>query len=285
MGTFGSMFAGAGGLDLALEQFGYEPAWQAEIDKHASAVLAQHWPTVPNLGDVTAIDWGWQHEVDVIAAGFPCQPISTAGKRLGRADERWLWPEVARAVRHVRPRHVVLENVPAILARGAGDVLSDLACLGYDVRWGCVRASAAGAPHRRERWFCVATDTESGRWEEKELGIVGSSRGGTSEPRERFGASVPCSASVTGDGFGWGKFGVGVQRWEQVLGRTAPAPASEDESGRLRILPDFLEWMLGFNEGWTAVAVDEGERLKMMGNAVCPQQGVLALSSLGLPVA
>lgn len=99
---------------------------------------------------------GWPDDKPILTAGFPCQPVSVAGKRLGQEDERWLWPEVARVVRVVRPRVVLLENVPGLLARGMGDVLGDLAEAGYDAQWSVLRASDWGAPHKRERVFIVA---------------------------------------------------------------------------------------------------------------------------------
>ena len=99
---------------------------------------------------------GWPDGKPILTAGFPCQPVSVAGKRLGQEDERWLWPEVARVVRVVRPRLVLLENVPGLLVRGMGDVLGDLAAMGYDAEWQSIPAAAVGAPHIRERVFVVA---------------------------------------------------------------------------------------------------------------------------------
>jgi len=109
---------------------------------------------------------GWPDDRPILTAGFPCQPVSFAGKRLGQEDERWLWPEVARVVRVVRPRLVLLENVPGLLVRGMGDVLGDLAAMGYDAEWQSIPAAAVGAPHIRERVFVVAhPDSYGGRCE------------------------------------------------------------------------------------------------------------------------
>lgn len=163
----GSLFTGYGGLDSAARTvFGGELAWVS--DNHPSAVklLAHRYPTVPNLGDITAIDWGQVEPVDLLTAGFPCQDISNAGRRAGIEGARsGLWSYVADAVRVLRPRHVVLENVSALLVRGLDRVVADLAALGYDLRWTCIRASDVGAPHRRERWFGYATpaDADAGR--------------------------------------------------------------------------------------------------------------------------
>lgn len=93
---------------------------------------------------------------DVLSGGFPCQPHSVAGRRLGRSDERWLWPAFKAAIGHFRPQFVVVENVPGLLTTEFGDVMGGLAELGFDAEWATLRASAFGAPHRRERLFIVA---------------------------------------------------------------------------------------------------------------------------------
>jgi DNA (cytosine-5)-methyltransferase 1 len=154
--TAGSMFTGIGGLDLGLENAGWTVAWQAELDPFCSRVLARHWPDVPNLGDVTTIDWKAVPRVDLIAGGYPCQPFSLAGKQLGELDPRHLWPRMLDAIRVLRPRFALLENVAGHLALGFGRVLGDLAEVGYDAEWDCVPAAAVGAPHRRDRVYVVA---------------------------------------------------------------------------------------------------------------------------------
>jgi DNA (cytosine-5)-methyltransferase 1 len=106
---------------------------------------------------------GWPDDKPILTAGFPCQPVSVSSKRLGQRDPRWLWPEVARVVRVVRPPLVLLENVTGLLARGMGDVLGDLAALGYDAEWQSIPAAAVGAPHIRERVWIVAYPTSVGR--------------------------------------------------------------------------------------------------------------------------
>ena len=95
----------------ALELFdGAGMAWHSEIDPAASKVLAHHWPTTPNLGDVTEIDWAAVEPIDILTGGYPCQPFSAAGKRKGSDDERHLWPYVREAIRHLRPRFTLLES-------------------------------------------------------------------------------------------------------------------------------------------------------------------------------
>jgi DNA (cytosine-5)-methyltransferase 1 len=152
----GSLFSGIGGIDLGLERAGMTVAWQSEIDPYASRVLAKHWPQVPNLGDITQIDWSSVEPVDLICGGYPCQPFSLAGVRRGESDPRHLWPHFHNAIRHLRPRHALLENVPGHLSLGFGRVLGDLAEIGYDVEWASIPAAAVGAPHLRYRIFAVA---------------------------------------------------------------------------------------------------------------------------------
>ena len=158
----GSLFSGIGGFDLGLERAGHEIVWQVENEPYSRRVLARHWPDVPCYEDVHDVGAHNLEEVDVICGGFPCQPVSVAGKQRGQDDERWLWPEFARVLRELRPRYALVENVPGLLVHGMGDVLGDLAVLGYDAEWGCVSAASVGAPHLRKRIFIVAHADESG---------------------------------------------------------------------------------------------------------------------------
>ncbi|MGA0397105.1 MAG: DNA cytosine methyltransferase [Ilumatobacteraceae bacterium] len=154
---FGSLFSGIGGIDLGLERAGMVCRWQSEIDPYASRVLAKHWPHIQNLGDIRDIDWTTVEPTDVVAGGYPCQPFSYAGARAGADDPRHLWPMFAECIRMVRPRYALLENVTGHLSLGFGQVLADLASLGYDTEWDCIPAAAVGAPHRRDRVFIIAT--------------------------------------------------------------------------------------------------------------------------------
>lgn len=174
--TFGSLFAGIGGLDLGLERAGLECRWQVEIDPFYREILERHWPEVPKYGDVRELSGSALEAVDVICGGFPCQPVSLAGRRKGEADPRWLWPEFARLVDEVRPRFVVVENVPGLRSLGGAEVIADLASLGYDAEWDSVSAASIGAPHIRERLFIVAYASGGGRngW----TGDIGATGGG-----------------------------------------------------------------------------------------------------------
>ncbi|MFG1648409.1 DNA cytosine methyltransferase [Micromonospora sp. NPDC049275] len=159
------MCTGYGGLDMAVELvLGGQLTWYAETDRHAASVCAHHWPGVTNLGDIRAVDWSTVAPVDILTAGFPCQDISNAGKRAGiTGAHSSLWSAVADAVRHLRPPLVFVENVAALLRRGFDVVEADLATLGYDTSWTCLRASDIGAAHRRDRLFLLATPAEPHR--------------------------------------------------------------------------------------------------------------------------
>lgn len=180
----GEMFAGYGGLALAVSSvFGAKTSWLCEVDKYASQVLNHRFPDVPNLGDVTAIDWGSVEPVDIIAGGSPCQDVSVAGGRAGMSEgtRSNLWVAMRDAISIIKPSFVVWENVRGALSakadtnlescpgcvgdtgrarepflRALGRVLGDLSELGYDAQWTVVSASEVGAAHRRERVFVLA---------------------------------------------------------------------------------------------------------------------------------
>lgn len=154
--TVGSLFSGIGGLDLGLERAGMKVIWQSEIDPYATRVLAKHWPEVPNHGDIKRIQWGDIVRPDVLCGGYPCQPFSTAGKRQGEEDSRHLWPWVREAIRILRPRYAILENVRGHLSLGGTTVLREIASLGYCAEWRIVSAASVGANHRRDRIIIVA---------------------------------------------------------------------------------------------------------------------------------
>lgn len=163
-----SLFSGVGGFDLAAEWAGFTTVAFCEKDKFCQQVLAKHWPGVPvydNIFSLTAyalaargIEPG---SVRLITAGFPCQPYSFAGKRLGNEDDRALWPEAYRVIREVKPVYVLLENVPGLIPLALDGVLSDLEAAGYETGVYILPACAVNAPHRRDRVFIVAHSQRS----------------------------------------------------------------------------------------------------------------------------
>lgn len=156
--NFGSLFAGIGGIDLGLERAGMECAWQVEIDEFCRRVLTKHWPNVPKFEDVKECGKHNLERVRLIAFGFPCQDISYASPNGAGIDgtRSGMWTHGARIISELRPDYALVENVPALLERGMGRVLGDLAALGYDAEWHCLSARAFGAPHLRERVFIFA---------------------------------------------------------------------------------------------------------------------------------
>jgi len=183
-----ALCSGYGALEIAAERlFGADVVAHAENDPHAAQVFEAHHPGVPNIGDITKADWRKVRdyfEPEILAAGFPCTDISNAGLRIGIHGKRsGIWKNVAEAVRVTRPRLVLLENVAAIRSRGLDVVAADLAAIGYDARWTCVRAGdpEIGAPHQRDRWFCVAypaaEDPDLSAWRERRPAAAGEAEG------------------------------------------------------------------------------------------------------------
>ena len=160
--------SGYGGFELALRGVARTVA-HVERDAYAAATLVARMgesrlDQAPIWSDLTTFDGEpWRGRVDLITGGIPCQPFSVAGKRMGLDDDRWLWPDIERIIREVRPRYVFLENVPGVVRAGLPAVLHSLADLGFDAEWGMLRASAVGAPHRRERFWLVAYAAGNGR--------------------------------------------------------------------------------------------------------------------------
>lgn len=159
--NFGSLFAGIGGLDLGLERAGMFCKWQVEIDDNASDILAQHWPNVERFKDVREVGKFNLKPVDVICGGFPCQDVSLAGQRAGLEGKRsTLWSEFFRIICEINPRWIVAENVRGLFSSDNGqffgNILRDLASVGYDAEWDCLPAAYFGAPQLRHRVYIVA---------------------------------------------------------------------------------------------------------------------------------
>jgi DNA (cytosine-5)-methyltransferase 1 len=155
--TCGDLFAGIGGMSLGLERAGFTVRWQVECEPYCENILARHWPDVARRRDVRFAGAATLEPVDLIAGGFPCQDVSAAGKGAGleRGHRSGLWREFARIVGELRPRWVLVENVPALRGRGADIVLGDLETAGYACWPVVVGARHVGAPHRRDRVWIV----------------------------------------------------------------------------------------------------------------------------------
>lgn len=310
-----SLCSGYGGIEMALRSaLDATLVAGAELDPYASRVFAHHHPDVPNLGDITTADWRAVRELyrpDAVAAGFPCTDISNTGPKAGIHGTRsGIWRNVADAIRIIRPRVVFLENVSAIRSRGLDVVAQDLAQIGYDARWTCLRAGdpAVGAPHPRDRWFCVAHPADAdpdelgrnwrpgslpaaqGRHESADPGDQAAGRvrllptpkasdGPNGGPNQRDasgryylpGQAVRLDSQwIADDGT---DFGPAIRRWEAALGRPAPAPAAIGPRGGRQLTPAFAEWMMGLPAGHvTGLDLPRAQQLKIIGNGVVPQQ-------------
>lgn len=341
----GSLFSGYGGLDLAVEQvFNARTIWFSEINEPVARVFAHHWPSAPNVGDITTIDWSTVEPVDVLCGGFPCQDVSTVGKMAGLAPgtRSGLWAHMATAIEKLQPEWVVIENVRGLLSapairptperdddeqrnpkpatpgsttlrdvepnpRGLGDqparplralgaVLGDLADLRYDAKWIGLPASAIGAPHPRFRIFILARRTvqnSTGIGLRTWRGDAGSGEGQARDdraessgdrPRDEEGTSADTGGDVRADRGvlrRWGRYAAAVARWQNVIGRTAPAPAILNQGPRPA--PAFVEWLMGLDAGWVTspeLALTPAQQLAALGNGVLPRQATTALSSL-----
>ncbi len=283
--TFGSLFAGIGGMDLGFERAGLQCKWQVEIDPYCQKVLAKHWPNVTRWDDVKTFppesgDWN----VDIICGGFPCQDISFAGRGAGLDGERsGLFFEVIRVAEQLQPRMLVLENVAALLNRGLDRVLGALAEIGFDAEWHCIPAAAVGAPHIRDRVFLLAYPEHRGLQERRRTSDAGCNvREPRTVPSDVTQGSKQQAAEILADTNNseskrqrqhGGKYypskkqhdlaravaifptptardwKSGKGKTQQERGRSAGPSLSEVSGGTLN--PTWVEWLMGFPIGYT----------------------------------
>lgn len=298
----GSVCTGYGGLDQAVQEvFGGELSWVADNDLGAARILAHHHPEVPNLGDITAVDWSTVSPIHVGTAGWPCQGVSNLGHKLGMDDPRsGVWANVHHMARVLRPDLLVLENVAAVKNRGLDRVVTDLTGEGYTVHWTFLPASAAGAPHPRVRFVCVAELHGPG-----EGGFVPfpvpardgfallptpkASDGTNGGPNQRDasgryylpGLTVRLNRDWVAEHDGT-DYGPAISRWETVLGRSAPAPTALNAKGQPRESPLFVEWVMGVRDGHVTdvPGLDRNAVLRALGNGVIPAQARMGLEHL-----
>jgi DNA (cytosine-5)-methyltransferase 1 len=291
---FLSLFAGIGGFDLGLERVGMQCIGQIEINPFCQRVLAQHWPDVKRIGDIRDVKETEFGTVDLICGGFPCQPFSTAGKRKGKDNDRYLWPEMLRVIEAYRPTWVIGENVAGIVSMALDNVLFDLEGIGYSVQTFIIPACAVGVPHRRDRVWIVANSTESGLSESRLAGIGKSSTETGKEIYDRLEQQDSHAADTN-------KCQCDRRRQQNQC----PAPSRNKIIDRCKIIADTGNQGLqgskreqsirlsgqsdrgwcnekpNWQENWLEVAsrlcrVDDGvsgrvDRLKALGNAVVPQ--------------
>jgi len=315
----GSLCTGYGGLDMAVEAyFDAEIVWCAENDKYASQLIVQRF-NKPNLGDIKQIKWDEVEPIDILTAGYPCQPFSHAGQRKGTEDERHLWPYIIKAISTLRPKYIILENVRGHLSLGFSTVLANLTQFGYDTRWQIVRASDVGAPHQRARLFIIAyskgcrprvqqireqkehaksgnhnkfiADTDSRRSQIQITGQI------TSKPKSSGISNSELITDTTSDARQKSRRTDtsirttynGLQRGQdkrQAWGKHRFSSQMEREAippaldeGKLNV--KFVEYMMGLPVGWvTDLDLSRSQQLKMLGNGVVPQQAYYALELL-----
>jgi DNA (cytosine-5)-methyltransferase 1 len=315
----GSLCTGYGGLDMAVQRvLGGSLAWVSDIDPGARKIIAHRFPGVPNLGDLTVADW--QYVLDtfgrpqIVTGGYPCQPFSIGGRQKGTDDDRHIWPDIARALRVLRPDLAFFENVRNHLRIGFDTVLRDLADSGFDAEWITLQASDVRAPHGRPRLFllAVAQDADGEPWVEWRQSASRQAEGGRARSdagrrgrvaaadaddvaarrREVAGGVAGPQGTDAGEARGrcgyasavgtgpdtWGIYAPAVARWAEAFGVQPPRPT--DDRGLLN--PELEEWMHGLPPGHVTQVPDLGRQgqLKAIGNGVVPQQGELALRLL-----
>ncbi len=190
-----SLFSGIGGLDLAAEWAGFKTIGQCEWADYPTKVLEKHWPDVPRWKDIRTLTKESFYEktgrrtVDIVSGGFPCQPFSVAGKQRGKEDDRYLWPEMVRVIKELRPTWIVGENVAGIVRMALPDILSELETCGYRTRAFLIPACAVGARHRRYRVAIVGYSEHNGLSPAAVAGSTQTAGGGQQEREEAAGES------------------------------------------------------------------------------------------------
>lgn len=255
-----SLFTGIGGLDLAAEWAGFTTVGQCEFADYPTKVLEKHWPDVTRWRDVRTLTKESFYErtglrtVDVISGGFPRQPFSVAGKQKGKGDDRYLWPEMLRVIRELRPRCVVGENVPGIIKIAAGQVVKDLERAGYHVIVFNFEAAAVGTWHRRSRVFFVGIADVADAARER---IQRHAEICATKPAERSGQMQSDAESGS----------------EAVYDAMCSGCAGDARWGQLQELADGRCWATEPDVGRVAHGIPARvDRLKCLGNAVVPQQ-------------
>lgn len=283
-----SLFSGIGGLDLAAERAGFQTVGQCEFADYPYKVLCEHWPDVPKWRDIRTLTGEDFHArtglrtVDVLSGGFPCQPFSVAGKRRGTEDDRYLWPEMLRVIKELRPAWVVGENVAGIINMALDQVLSDLEAQGYETRTFVIPACGVDAPHRRDRVAIVAWHNDGKPNGRKPLAAIP-----REDERQNSKSCGVCYDVAHPESAGIG--GLSVQCRES---RQAHADALRrgktlaDADGALRNrreqLSDEARWGGFADGGWWPPEPGVGrvahgiphrvDRLRCLGNAVVPAQ-------------
>lgn len=306
-----SLFSGIGGLDLAAEWAGIKTVGQCEWAEYPTKVLNQHWPDVPRWKDIRTLTGESFYEqtgrrtVDIISGGFPCQPFSVAGKQRGKEDDRYLWPEMVRVIKELRPTWVVGETVAGIVRMALPDILSDLEACGYRTRTFLVPACAVGARHRRYRVAIVGcSDSNVADTKGKRNGLLSDEREKQGQKNTdidggcenvQYADSTGCQKQhVSGEpgkqGFrhrGCDEGNVsdttsGREQWSVRNGEETWRPGSGNRRSAQPGVGGMADGLPGWVDGYWDIEPDipriakgvanRTERIKALGNAVVPQQ-------------
>ena len=275
----GSMFTGCGGIELGLKLdagLSFTMPWWAEINEDLSVIRLPGTDYDANLGDVTTVDWNEQETVDMITAGFPCQPFSTAGGKRGDKDWRWMWPEVAEALYYLQPHHLLVENVTNLVYFDGGrlwqQILDDLDRNGYGVRWLTLGACAVGCAHHRHRLFFLATLGETGvqRIRTPFCGVKGR--------WDVFPTPTHTGSADQLDPLDLLALRRNLHRYDRAIAIQAehygPPPEMTEigPRGMSRLSAAFSEWLMCLPPGHVAGKLPRTQALQVIGNAVCPPQ-------------
>ena len=285
-----SLFSGIGGLDLAAEMAGFTTVGQCEWADYPTKVLEKHWPDVPRWRDIRTLTGGSFYErtglqtVDVISGGFPCQPFSVSGKRRGKDDDRYLWPEMLRVIQELRPTWVVGENVAGIVNMALDQVYADLENEGYAVQALIIPACAVDAPHRRDRvcivgWKRSACNLFYSNSESAEYKNIGKSEKGKQEQPRVGGLYTDVSDTKSTELQGRRET---TREWRAKSGCSSRRSAQPGLGGVADGISPWLERGMSTPGCWTPEPEqvprvtrkkkNRADRLKCLGNAVVPQQ-------------
>jgi len=285
----GSLFSGIGGFDLAAQWTGWENVFQVEIDDYCTKVLERNFPNAKRYRDIRDFD-GTQYRgtIDVVSGGFPCQPFSVAGKRKGKEDDRYLWPEMLRVISEARPAWIVGENVAGIVKMALDNVLDDLEALNYETQTFLIPAAGIGANHRRDRIWIVANARSKRGWKENKRGLdIPQNIFQKSERKENTVlASHPCKSGIASNTEGKDdrcsdtkSIDGQIQQLGECTGKGNVSNANSESmanTGRT-----WTRWTEPCDSDWWSTEPGVGrvangiphrmDRLKGLGNAIVPQ--------------